>query len=173
MFSLPAAQILREGSEAARAAARVTSRHGLQGPCALMKIQQPPCHPACCRRALADPATEETSDHHGSRSRRFSYLIACENARRVMDDPGVLAGAKAHLDRFSKGDPHQGDGYALWSGLLAQGPGPVAAALRDMTPQGAYARATAPSFWGLPPAVRTRLLKEARMRDAAAGGTAG
>lgn len=97
-----------------------------------------------------------------SRSRRFSYLIACENARRVLDDPGVLSKATAHLDRFSKNDPRQRDAYALWSGLLAQGAEAVAAVLRDPSASGAYARETAPSFGGLPPAVRTRLLKAAR-----------
>lgn len=107
----------------------------------------------------------------GSRTRRFSALIAGENARRVLEDPAVLAGAKAHLDRFSKGDPHQRDGYALWSGLLAQGP-EAAAALRDPSPQGDYARETAPSFGGLPPALRTRFLKTARAGGASGDGAA-
>ena len=96
------------------------------------------------------------------RSQRFSYLVACENARRILADPAVLVAARAHLDRFSKDDPHQRDAYALWSGLLAQGPEAVAAALLDTSQRGDYTREAAPSFGGLPPAVRTRLLREAR-----------
>ena len=107
-----------------------------------------------------------------SRGWRFSYLIACENARRVLADPAVLAGAKAHLHRFSKGDPHQRDACLLWDRLLAEGAGTVAAALRDPGPRGDYARETAPSFGGLPPAVRRRFLALARAPGQLDSGTA-
>ena len=103
---------------------------------------------------------------------RFSRLVAGENARRVLDDPAVLAKARAHLDRFTKDDPHQRHAYVLWSALLVQGADAVAAALRDPSPQGDHARETAPSFGGLPPAVRARLLRAARAQAAASDGAA-
>lgn len=52
------------------------------------------------------------SDGFKDRGRRFAYLVACENARRIGENPAVLAIAAKHLERFSKGDPHQRDGFS-------------------------------------------------------------
>ena len=98
-------------------------------------------------------------DGFHSRSQRFSYLVACENARRIRDDPAILEAGKAHLDRFSRPDPHQRDGYALWLRLLEDGQQAVAAALMDRSAWGDWVRETAPSFGGLPARTRTRLLR--------------
>ena len=107
------------------------------------------------------------------RNHRFSRLVGIENARRVLEQPEVLRSARAHLDRFSKGDPGQADGYALWDRLLGQGPEAVAAALRDPSPWGDYARETAPSFGGLPAPVRASLIRQARADAGRQGGEAG
>ena len=88
--------------------------------------------------------------------------MACENARRIAEDPEILKSARRHLDRFSRDDPHQRHGYALWSALLDEGSGTVIARLTERSERGDYARQTAPSFGGLDAATRARLLMQAR-----------
>lgn len=100
-------------------------------------------------------------DGFRDRNHRYSYLVARETARRIAVDPAVLEAGRRHLDRFSRGDPAQRDGCALWSGLLDAGPEAVVARLTERGERGDYARETAPSFGGLPGPVRTRLLREA------------
>ena len=102
-------------------------------------------------------------DGFHDRNHRYSYLVACENARRIAEDPQILRSARCHLDRFSRDDPHQKHGYALWSALLDEAPGTVIARLTERSERGDYARQTAPSFGGLPCPVRTRFLKQARV----------
>jgi len=103
------------------------------------------------------------SDGFYDRNHRYSYLVACENARRIAEDPEILKAAHHHLDRFSRDDPHQKDGYALWSSLLDEAPETIVAQLMERSERGDYARQTAPSFGGLPGPVRTRLLRQARV----------
>ena len=69
------------------------------------------------------------SDGFCDRNHRFGYLVACEVARRITEDPSVLAAGRRHLDRFSRHDPHQKDGYTLWSALLDQSPETIVARL--------------------------------------------
>ena len=97
------------------------------------------------------------TDGFRDRGDRFSYLVARENARRIAADPSLVDFAKRHLERFSRPDPHQRDGVALWLKILDAGPGDVVRHLLDRSPQGDYARQTAPSFGGLPAATRSRL----------------
>ena len=101
-------------------------------------------------------------DGFRDRNHRYSYLVACENARRLAEDPQRLVAARHHLDRFSRDDPAQREGYSLWSALLDEGFGVVAARLTERGERGDYARETAPSFGGLPGPVRARLSREAR-----------
>ena len=111
-------------------------------------------------------------DGFHSRNQRFSYLVARENARRILDDPAVLKAGQAHLDRFSRPDPHQRDGCAIWRRLLGDGQQAVAAALMDRSAWGDWVRETAPSFGGLPARTRTRLLRLSTV-PLAAGADAG
>ena len=101
-------------------------------------------------------------DGFRDRNHRYSYLVACENARRLAEDPRRLVAARRHLDRFSRDDPAQRGGFSLWSALLDAGPDVVAARLTERGEPGDYARETAPSFGGLPGPVRARLSREAR-----------
>ncbi len=101
-------------------------------------------------------------DGFRDRNHRYSYLVACENARRLAEDPHRLFAARRHLDRFSRDDPAQREGYAFWSALLDADPDIIAARLTERGERGDYARETAPSFGGLPGPVRARLLLEAR-----------
>lgn len=95
-------------------------------------------------------------------SQRFSYLLACENARRVATDPALLDAASAHLERFSQPDPHQRRGYEMWRALLDGPVDAVVAILVERSTRADYARETAPAFPGLPVATRTELLRLSR-----------
>lgn len=102
------------------------------------------------------------ADGFRDRNQRYGYLVARENARRVLADPAVLEGARRHLERFCAGVPQRRHGYDLWSALLDAGAEAVAARLTERGERGDDARETAPSFGGLPGPVRARLLAEAR-----------
>ncbi len=114
-------------------------------------------------RRTGDGKQAIDSDGFHDRNHRYSYLVACENVRRIAQDPGLLAVGRRHLKRFSRDDPRQRDGYALWSWLLDGPPEAVMARLTEQSERADYARQTAPSFGGLPGPVRTRLLKQARV----------
>ena len=101
-------------------------------------------------------------DGFRDRNHRYSYLVACENARRLLEDPRYLVSARLHLQRFSRDDPAQRDGFALWSVLLDADPQSVAARLTERGERGDYTRETAPSFGGLPGPVRARLSRQAQ-----------
>ena len=102
------------------------------------------------------------TDGFWDRNHRFSYLVAWEKARRITEDPRIMALGLAHLERFSRHDPHQAHGYALWRGLLALSPAEVALRLVERSEVGDYVRQTAPPFGGLPATLRARLVREAR-----------
>ena len=76
------------------------------------------------------------NDGFCDRGERFNYLIACENARRIIADPGLLDVAAEHLGRFAAGDPHQKTRYDLWVALLSQGPAAVAERLTEKSREG-------------------------------------
>ena len=101
-------------------------------------------------------------DGFRDRNHRYSYFVACENARRLAEDPGRLVAARHHLDRFSRDDPSQRDAYSLWSALLDAGAEAIAARLIERGERGDYTREPAPSFGGLPGPVRARLSREPR-----------
>jgi hypothetical protein len=101
-------------------------------------------------------------DGFRDRNQRYGYLVARENARRLLADPSVLEGARRHLERFCAGIPQRRRSYELWSALLEEGAAAVAARLTERGARGDDARETAPSFGGLSGPVRARLLAEAR-----------
>ena len=101
-------------------------------------------------------------DGFRDRNQRYGYLVACENARRILADPAVLEAGRRHLERFTRGVPQRRHAHALWSALLDAGAAAVAARLTERGGRGDYARETAPSFGGLPGPVRARLLAGAR-----------
>ena len=101
-------------------------------------------------------------DGFRDRNHRYSYLVACENARRIVEDPQCLVAARQHLDRFSRNDPAQRAGFMLWSKLLDDDPEIIAARLTERGEPGDYTRETAPSFGGLSGPARSRLSREAQ-----------
>lgn len=102
------------------------------------------------------------ADGFWDRNQRFSYLVALENARRIRQDPTLIAVASSHLERFTAEDPRQAVGYALWKDLLTKPPEEITARLVERSEAGDYARQTAPSFGALPPKVRSELIAAAR-----------
>ena len=77
---------------------------------------------------------------------RIDYLKAREEARRILADPGLLASARAFLERAMAPDPQQRDAVALWRAVLARPAPEVAALLVEDSPRGQYARETRPVF---------------------------
>jgi len=102
-------------------------------------------------------------DEFRDRSHRYSYLVACETARRLQEDPGLIEIGRQHLEKFQAGKAEYRAGCELWLGLLNAGVPTIVSALTARSHAGDYARETAPSFGGLPARVRTRLLAQAAM----------
>lgn len=98
------------------------------------------------------------ADCFRNRQQRFSYLVAKENARRIKQDPTLLAEGRRHLDARL---PEFAAGADLWRRLLDEGADAVAAALVERSATGDYVRETAPSFGGLPARTRAALLARA------------
>lgn len=101
-------------------------------------------------------------DGFRDRQHRYSYLVACETARRLVENPALIDRGRRHLDRFVRHDPRQSDGYRLWTKLMEEPAAVIAERLTERSPRGDYTRETAPSFGALPGPVRARLLREAR-----------
>ena len=96
------------------------------------------------------------------RHQRYSFLVARENARRILADPSLIERGRRHLEQFIRPDPSQRDGYALWADLILEPAAVIAARLVERSPRGDYTRETAPAFGHLPGPLRARLLREAR-----------
>ena len=109
-------------------------------------------------------------DGFHDRNQRYGYLVARENARRIAADPAVAEAGRRHLEAFSARDPSQRDGALLWRSIFAAGSEEVVRRLLDRSPDGDYARQTAPSFGALPPRTRARLLRLATEPLAPASG---
>jgi hypothetical protein len=101
-------------------------------------------------------------DGFRDRHHRYSYLVACEIARRIVEDPTLVESGRRHLLRFSRPDPAQREAYALWERLIDQPVSLIAERLTERSARGDYTRETAPAFGHLPGPVRSRLLREAR-----------
>ena len=102
-------------------------------------------------------------DGFRDRNHRYSYLVACENAATASPRTpsawlplDITSIASRVTTRRNVRD------IRVWSALLDEGFGVVAARLTERGERGDYARETAPSFGGLPGPVRARLSREAR-----------
>jgi hypothetical protein len=95
------------------------------------------------------------------RNHAFSYLVACHNAAKLLNDPATLDAARLHLEMFTRDDPSQRHSYALWSVLLDQSAAEIAERMTQNTPDGDFVRETAPSFGVIPSQTRADLIREA------------
>lgn len=77
---------------------------------------------------------------------RIDYLKACEEARRLLHDPSLIAEACDYVDNVMMADPHQ-RAYALaWRELLRRPPKEISAALVEDSARGQLLRETRPVF---------------------------
>ena len=96
------------------------------------------------------------------RYEKRSYFIAREVARRILDDPSLLAVGREYLERFMRPDPHQSEHYGLWNQMLRLSPEEIARRLLEDTERGALLRDTYPVFVVLPQEARAELVEATR-----------
>jgi hypothetical protein len=80
------------------------------------------------------------------RHERRAYLRAVEIAKRIVEDPKIIANAAAYLERHVRPDPHQRGVYDTWKVLLTREPGFIARSMLEDSDQGAELRNSAPVF---------------------------
>jgi hypothetical protein len=96
------------------------------------------------------------------RHHAFEFLVGCEVARRLLEDPSLIAMARIKLEEHLGGIPNHRDAYNLWSKLIELPVEEVARKLSQNDDEGDYIRQTMPSFIALPTDVRWKLIEEAR-----------
>jgi hypothetical protein len=79
------------------------------------------------------------------RHERLKYLKACETARRIHSDPGLVP-ARQFMERAMAPDPHQSVYTAMWRELLNRPAKEIAAALVEDSDRGELLRDTSPVF---------------------------
>ncbi len=84
--------------------------------------------------------------HFHDRHDCLRFLKARETARRIREDPALIASARTFVAGFMVPDPHQRRYAALWLDLLARGADEIAAALTEDSEQGRLLRETSPVF---------------------------
>ncbi len=77
---------------------------------------------------------------------RVDYLKVCEVARRIVDDPLLIATARDFVETVMLADPHQRIHAEMWRALLRRSPAEIAEALVEDTPRGQLLRETRPVF---------------------------
>jgi hypothetical protein len=77
---------------------------------------------------------------------RIDYLKACGVARRIVQDPSLIADARDFVETWMLTDPHQRAHALTWRALLRCDPAEIAAALIEDTPRGQALRETRPVF---------------------------
>ncbi len=92
----------------------------------------------------------------------FEFLIGCEIAQRLLEDPSLIGIARVKLEEQLAGVPSHRDAYNLWSKLLELPVDEVARQLSLNDEEGDYIRQTSPSFIALPEDVRWRLVDESK-----------
>jgi hypothetical protein len=80
------------------------------------------------------------------RHERLKYLKACETARRITRDAGLIEQARHFLETAMAPDPHQRVYVTMWRELLARPADEIAAALIEDSERGQLLRDTSPVF---------------------------
>ncbi len=88
---------------------------------------------------------------------RRQYLRMVEVAKRIIDEPSLIAAGHAFLERFVRDDPHQSLAYQNWSQTLRLSPEEIARLMLADNENGAALRDTAPVFAVIDPAEARRL----------------
>jgi hypothetical protein len=80
------------------------------------------------------------------RHERLQYLKACETARRIQRDPGLVDQARRFVEERMAPDPHQRAYTSMWRELLRLPEESIAAALIEDSDRGQLLRDTSPVF---------------------------
>lgn len=88
------------------------------------------------------PRPQRFHDRHEERT----YLRAVETARRILDDPSLIAKGAIHLERFMSPDPRQAACYLLWREVLADGAERLVRRLLADSDEGRALRESSPVF---------------------------
>jgi hypothetical protein len=80
------------------------------------------------------------------RHERLKYLKACETARRIVDDPGLIEEARRFVEAAMAPDPRQHAYTLMWRELLSRLSEEIAAALVEDSERGQLLRDTSPVF---------------------------
>jgi hypothetical protein len=99
------------------------------------------------------------------RHERLKYLKACETARRIVGDPGLIEQARHYVEKAMAPDPHQRAYTLIWRELPGLPAEAIAAALLEDSDQGQLLRDTSPVF---SKRFTSREVVELRDRDRAA-----
>lgn len=99
------------------------------------------------------------------RHERLKYLKACETARRIVRDPGLIDQARRFVEEAMAPDPHQRAYTLIWRELLCLSVEDIAAALLEDSDRGQLLRDTRPVFGK---GFTSREVVELRDRDRAA-----
>ena len=90
-----------------------------------------------------------------------AYLRALLLAKRLLENPDLVAQGEAYLERFVGPDPHQRQIYATWSGVIRLPVSVMVSRLLADDEGGAFLRDTAPVFVVIPPEQVTALARRA------------
>ena len=88
---------------------------------------------------------------------RRAYLRSVEIAKRILDEPSLIAKGRGYLDRFVRDDPSQAVVFQLWQRALAWPPEEMVRQFLADSDQGSALRDSAPVFVVLPKADALRL----------------
>ncbi|MDP3746714.1 MAG: hypothetical protein Q8Q88_06650 [Phenylobacterium sp.] len=90
-----------------------------------------------------------------------TYVRALLLAKRLLENPGLIAKGQAYLERFVRTDPRQRDIYEFWSEAVRLPVGQLVSDLLADDERGASLRETAPVFVVIPPEQVTALARHA------------
>jgi hypothetical protein len=99
------------------------------------------------------------------RHERLKYLKACETARRIVGDPGLIEQARRFVEEAMAPDPHQRAYTVIWRELPGLPAEDIATALTEDSDRGQLLRDTSPVFGK---GFTSREIVELRDRDRAA-----
>ena len=80
------------------------------------------------------------------RHERLKYLKACETARRIVQNPDLVAQARRFVEKAMAPDPHQAAYTAVWREWLDRPAPEIAAALVEDSERGQLLRDTSAVF---------------------------
>ena len=103
-------------------------------------------------------------DSFHDRHDRIAYAKACAVARRLREDPSLVAEGRAWLERFVAPDPHQAKALLAWRRVLDLPAEAIADLLEEDSAEAQWLRETRPVFCTFSPVEMVALIKAASIR---------